>query len=326
MADETRACPNCGESLPADVLVCPACSEPVPPLISAPAPVAAPPEPKGAKRKSGAPAANPFSAELARRLARLQQWQEAAAPLDVELPALPKWAEEAARTAANPEQWAEAVRGVERLAQRRVVGALEEWERQTKGRLGRLEAYSVDSRLERDQIEDVLHSARTGDISQALATYQQVDRVVALKERHLDQAREELERIVALLTDMQALGLQPPQDPKEIAEDLERELRAGRLAALKQQIRALKLQCVNRLKVGLPPFVTDYSNRLLQERASGVAIEREAMELARGARDFYKGHPEEALRRLRALAQTHSVGSFRSSRPSETVRESSRRT
>jgi hypothetical protein len=355
--DEGRSCRNCGEPLPPEVLVCPACSEPVdfappegseapgsseapeatdalpevspPPSIEgsvAPA-VPTPPGPAPRRKTGRPPSSNPFAAELARRLARLQQWQEGAQSLDVEIPSLPKWAEEAARTAPNPEQWAEAVRGVERLAQKRVVGALEEWEKQTKGRLGRLEAYSVDSRLERDQIEDVLHAVRTGDVSQGLATYQQVDRVVALKERHLDQAREELERVVALLKDMKALGFSPPQDPNEIAEELERELRAGRLAALKQEIRALRLQSVNRLKVGLPAYITEFGNFLIQERAHGTAIELEAMELARGARDFYKGRPEEAMRRLRTLAQSHHLGSFRPDRAGEVgVKEASRRT
>lgn len=355
--DEGRTCRNCGEPLPPEVLVCPACSEPVdlavpetsdalgpadspeantalpePPApfssgASVAPPLATPSAVPTRRKTSRPPSSSPFAAELARRLARLQQWQEGAQSLDVEIPSLPKWAEEAARTAPNPEQWAEAVRGVERLAQKRVVTALEEWEKQTKGRLGRLEAYSVDSRLERDQIEDVLHAVRTGDVSQGLATYQQVDRVVALKERHLDQAREELERVVALLKDMKALGFSPPQDPTEIAEELERELRAGRLAALKQEIRALRLQSVNRLKVGLPAYITEFGNFLIQERAHGTAIELEAMELARGARDFYKGRPEEALRRLRTLAQSQHLGSFRPDRAGDPgVKEASRRT
>ncbi len=343
--DEGRTCRNCGELLPPDVLVCPACSEPVD--VIPPEPPQAPEDvlPAGATATSGEttpslsvprparrrtsvlPSANPFAAELARRLARLQQWQDGAQSLDVDIPSLPKWAEEAARTAPNPEQWTEAVRGVERLAQKRVVAALEDWEKQTKARLGRLEAYSVDSRLERDQIEDVLHAARTGDVSQGLATYQQVDRVVALKERHLDQAREELERVVALLKDMKALGFPPPQDPTQISEELEHELRAGRLAALKQQIRALRLQSVNRLKIGLPAYITECGDSLIRERANGTAVELEAMELARGARDFYRGRPEEALRRLRALAQNHHLGSFRPDRTGpDPLREASRKT
>jgi hypothetical protein len=223
------------------------------------------------------------------------------------MPKLPAWAEEAARTSSNPEPWAEVVRGIERIAQKRIVGAFEEWEKRTKARLTRLEAYAVDSRLERDQIEDALHSARTGDVAQALSSFQQVDRVVALKERHLDQAREELERVIALLNDMQALGIEPPQDSAEVADDLESELRAGKLAALKQQIRAIRLQAVTRLKAGLPQYISEYGDYLLSERAHGVATELEAIELARGAREFFRGRPEDGVRRLRALQQRHGL-------------------
>ena len=236
--------------------------------------------------------------------------------MGVELPRLPAWAEEAARTAPDPGRWADVVRGIERISQQRLSSAFEEWERRTKARLTRLEAYSVDSRLERDQIEETLHAARTGDIPQALTTFQQVDRVVALKERHLDQAREELERVVALLKDMQALGVEPPQDPAEVADDLERELRAGKLAPLKQQIRALRLQAVNRLKSGLPRYITEYGDFLMSERTHGIATELEATELARGAREFFRGHPEEALRRLRALQQRHGLPPSRPARTS----------
>jgi hypothetical protein len=220
---------------------------------------------------------------------------------------LPEWAEEMARSAPNPEPWAEAVRGIERIAQKRIVGAFEEWEKRTKVRLTRLEAYAVDSRLERDQIEDALHSARSGEIAQALSSFQQVDRVVALKERHLDQAREELERVVALLHDMEALGIEPAQDVNEVADDLESELRVGKLAPLKQQIRAIRLQAVTRLKTALPQYVSEYGDYLLSERAHGIATELEALELARGAREFFRGRPEDGVRRLRVLQQRHGL-------------------
>jgi hypothetical protein len=318
MAEEGTVCSNCGNPLDPEVLICPACHTPVidrrePPAVtsrpsglSAPAPPALA-TPKAVARHPSTAAPNPFSAELGRRLNRLAHWAEGAQPLGVVLPRLPAWAEEAARTAPNPEPWAEVVRGIERIAQKRVATAFDEWERRTKSRLTRLEAYSVDSRLEREQIEETLHAARSGDIPQALATFQQVDRVVTLKERHLDQAREELERVIALMKDMQALGVEPPQDPSEVADDLESELRAGKLASLKQQIRALRLQAVNRLKAGLPGYITEYGDYLLAERSRGIATELEATELARGAREFFHGHPEEALRRLRALQQTHRM-------------------
>ncbi len=317
-------CPKCGATVPVEALVCPECHSllvettfagsvmPPAPVVALPAPMTDEPPPRRvapprSARAGTAEGPNPFSAELGRRLTRLNQWAEGVQALGVQLPRLPPWAEESARAATNPEPWAEVVRGIERIAQKRVVGAFEEWEKRTKARLTRLEAYAVDSRLERDQIEDALHSARTGDVAQALSSFQQVDRVVTLKERHLDQAREELERVIALLHDMQALGIEPPQDSTEVADDLESELRAGKLAALKQQIRAIRLQAVTRLKAGLPQYISEYGDYLLSERAHGVATELEAIELARGAREFFRGRPEDGVRRLRGLQQRHGM-------------------
>ncbi|MCI4333163.1 MAG: hypothetical protein L3K01_05500 [Thermoplasmata archaeon] len=299
MAAERAPCSQCGSTLDSGLDSCPVCGAAIDPVRE---PSDAAPEAESAPE----PAA-PVS-ELGRRQARLRQWQDQAGPLGVRIAQLPPWAEAAARTGPDPDGWLEVVRGVERLAQRTVVTALEQWERQTKSRLARLEAYSVDGRLERDQMDDVLHAARTGEISQALTTYQQVDRVVALKERHLDQAREELERLVSLFRDMEALGLDPPVESSEIADDLERELRSGRLAPLKQQLRALRQQATNRLKQVVPAYVSRYGEYLVRERAEGVGVEVEAAELARGAKAFADGHPEEALRRLRILAQVHSIG------------------
>ncbi len=319
------SCPHCGAPLAPDVLVCPECHGAVDPGALRASPGSAPSgrtsgARRPASRKPGPPKDNPFAIELTRRLARIAQWADAAQPLGVEMPRLPAWAEDAARAAPNPEPWTEVVRGIERIAQKRIVAAFEEWEKGTKSRLARLEAYAVDSRLERDQIEDALHAARTGDVAQALATFHQVDRVISLKERHLDQAREELERVVALLKDMSALGIEPPQDPAEVAEDLETELRAGKLASLKQQTRALKLQAVNRLKAGLPRYVSEYGDYLIEERTHGIATELEAMELAQGAREFFKGRAEEGLRRLRALQQRHGTPTNRPSRALERAR------
>ncbi|MCI4373434.1 MAG: zinc ribbon domain-containing protein [Thermoplasmata archaeon] len=340
MVPPGTSCSNCGAAVPTDAFLCPACHEPVgedlweaalpaeaptEPPFPAPAPVAAatpvaepssaPVRPRTAPVRRPPPN-NPFSQDFARRLGRLNQWAESVEALGVSIPRLPAWAEEAAREATNPEPWAEVVRGVERIAQRRIITAFEEWAKNTKVRLTRLEAYSVDSRLERDQIEDAMHTARTGDIAQALATYRQVDRVVTIKERHLDQAREELERVVSLLKDMQALAIDPPQDPAETADELEAELRAGKLAALKQQIRALRLQAVGKLKSALPRYITEYGDYLVEERTHGIATEREAIDLARGARDFFRGRPEEGLRRLRALQEMHGLPPGHSSRAS----------
>jgi hypothetical protein len=252
--------------------------------------------------------------EAAQRLGQIRQWNEAARSLGVTLPQLPAWAEESMALGIDPDGWKDVARGVERLAQQRLVAALEIWERETRNRLTRLEAYAVDGRLEREQIEDVIHSARAGEMAPALTAFQQVDKVLSLKERHLDQAREELERLVSLLRDMQALGLPTPQEPSEIAEDLERELRSGRLAPLKQRLRTLRSQALTRLEAGLRGYVGQYGEFLVRERAEGANVELEAAELARGAREFAKGHPEEALRRLRVLAQVHGTGLGRQSR------------
>jgi len=337
MAAGGVVCPKCGATVPEEAVICPECHallEERPTVVADPTPVPTPPEvalpPEAPPRRrpesaSGHPArgpatekANPFTAELGRRLTRLKQWSEGVQALGVDLPKLPEWAEEIARSASNPEPWAEVVRGIERIAQKRIVEAFEDWEKRTKVRLTRLEAYSVDSRLERDQIEDALHSARSGDIAQALSSFQQVDRVVALKERHLDQTREELERVIALLHDMQAIGIDPSQDISEVADDLESELRAGKLAPLKQQIRAIRLQAVTRLKAGLPQYISEYGDYLLSERAHGVATELEAIELAKGAREFFRGRPEDGVRRLRALQQRHGM------LPNRPVRSSAR--
>lgn len=319
MAARSRLCGNCGAVVEGDPLVCPSCHTlldppgangpvsppvPIPDSSDAERPPPSRPVPKAEPRVSPV-ASNPFVADLGRRLARLAQWQEAAQPLGVDLPRFPAWAEEAARTSSTPEPWAEVVRGIERLAQRRIVGAFEEWERKTKSRLTRLEAYAVDSRLEREQIEDALHAARAGEVGAALATSHQVDRVVALKERHLDQARDELERLVSFLKDLQGIGLGLARPPTEVAEALESELRAGRLAPLKQEVRALRAQALEALKVNLPRYVAEYGDHLLEERGHGIATEREATALAQGARDIIQGRPEEGVRRLRALRQEH---------------------
>jgi hypothetical protein len=296
VAVDRSPCAQCGSTLAADSDTCPVCGASVDPGPAA-----------TLDEGSSPPEVRTPEGELARRQARLRQWQDQAEPLGVRVAQFPAWAEAAAESGPEADGWLEVMRGVERLAQRNVVAALEQWERQTKSRLSRLEAYSVDGRLERDQMDDVLHAARTGELSQALTTYQQVDRVVALKERHLDQARDELERLVSLFRDMQALGLDPPVDPAELADDLERELRSGRLAPLKQQLRALRLQAMNRLKEAVPGYISRYGEFLVRERSEGTAVEVEAAELARGAKAFVDGHPEEALRRLRILAQVHSV-------------------
>jgi hypothetical protein len=271
------------------------------------------PEPRSSGTDAPATAApshvpdSPFAAELNRRLGRLAQWAAASEALSVDLPALPAWAVEAASRLHSPEPWAEVIRGVERLAQRRLAEAFDRWQERMNARIGRLEAYAVDSRLERGQIEDAVHAAKSGDVAQALATYHQVERVVALKERHLDQARGELERLVAFLRDLEALGLVERGEPTEVAAELERELRSMRLATLKARLRQLRAQAVERTNEALADCVARLGDPLVGDRRTGARTVDEARELAMGARAIVVGRVEEGVRRLRALQEARGL-------------------
>jgi hypothetical protein len=315
VADEELRCPTCHEPVSETDTRCPHCGaaldalpeRPPPSAVRIEAPAGARPVP--AAKEAGVPP------DLARRFSKLQQWAEMVEPLGLTLPVLPRWAEEAARRVYDHDRWADVLTGVERLAQNQILASLEEWQRDVRTRLTRLEAYSVDSRLERDQMDDAVHFAKTGDISRALTAYQQVDRVISLKERHLDTAREELESVVSLLRDMAGLGLKVPSDPNELGQELERELRSGRLASLKQQLRVLRAQAIDEVQRELPGFVSRYGDFLQEERMQGTPVETEMAELGRGARLFAQGHGEEALHRMRRLLQMHGSTTFRPSRP-----------
>jgi hypothetical protein len=296
-------CPSCGAGLAPGSRVCPGCGTPVADPGPTGASAASEPRDGSDPRRRGAAVENPFASELNRRLARLAQWSEAADALGVELPRLPGWAEEAAARSRSPEPWAEVVRGVERLAQRRIAEAFERWEERTNARIARLEAYSVDSRLEHSQVEDAVHAAKLGDLAQALATFHQVDRVVTLKERHLDQARDDLERLLGFLRDLEGLGLVDPGEPTEVAKELERELRTGRLASLKQRLRLLRSRAVERVTETLPDFVAQFGDQLAADRRTGPDGDAAARELAVATRSVVLGRPEDGVHRLRALKE-----------------------
>jgi hypothetical protein len=315
MADEELRCPSCHERVSASDLRCPNCGAALDMLPERPPPSAVRVEPPAGARSAAAPRESGVALDLARRFSKLQQWAEMVEPLGLTLPVLPRWAEEAARRASDHDRWADVLTGVERLAQNQILTSLEEWQRDVRTRLTRLEAYAVDSRLERDQMDDALHFAKAGDISRALTAYQQVDRVISLKERHLDTAREDLESVVSLLRDMAAVGLTVPNEPNELSQELERELRSGRLASLKQQLRVLRSQAMDEVQRELPGFVSRYGDFLLEERMQGTPVETEIAELGRGARLLAQGHGEEALHRMRRLVQMHSSAAFRPSHP-----------
>ena len=314
MADEDLRCPACHEHVSASDTRCPHCGAALDVLPERPPPSSVRVEPPAGARTAPATRESGAAPDLLRRFSKLQQWAEMVEPLGLTLPVLPRWAEEAARRASDHDRWADVLTGVERLAQNQILTSLEEWQRDVRTRLTRLEAYAVDSRLERDQMDDALHFAKTGDISRALTAYQQVDRVITLKERHLDTAREELESVISLLRDMAGVGLRVPNEPNELGQELERELRSGRLASLKQQLRALRTQAMEEVQRELPGFVSRYGDFLQEERMQGTPVETEIAELGRGARLFAQGHGEEALHRMRRLLQMHGSTTFRPSR------------
>jgi hypothetical protein len=314
VVDDDIRCPSCHERVSASDTRCPHCGAELDALPERPPPSAVRVELPTGARTPPAIRDSSVAPDLGRRFSKLQQWAEMVEPLGLTLPVLPRWAEEAARRTSDHDRWADVLTGVERLAQNQILSSLEEWQRDVKTRLTRLEAYAVDSRLERDQMDDALHFAKTGDISRALTAYQQVDRVITLKERHLDTAREDLESVVSLLRDMAAVGLHVPSEPTELGQELERELRSGRLASLKQQLRVLRTQAMDEVQRELPGFVSRYGDFLQEERMQGTPVETEIAELGRGARLFAQGHGEEALHRMRRLLQLHGSTTFRPSR------------
>ncbi len=294
MVEGTVPCPFCGEPTPPNLGECPACGREFAPSGEAVAQEA----PAGV----GAPVAR-SAEDIEERLGRLERWREAGEQLGTDVVHPPEWV--AARARKRPEEgWGPFLEEVESAALAQVVQRFEEWQREVLARLQRLEAYSIDGRLEREQVEDAVSAARAGEAGRALAVLQQVDRVVALKERHLALARQELERLSELLDDLSALGLPAPFEPKEVARDLEEELRSGRLAPLKQHLRGLRLDAIRSLKSSFPEYVSRVGHSLERGRARGVDVDWEIAELARCAKAYADGRPDEAVRRLRHLAET----------------------
>jgi hypothetical protein len=293
VTEEPLRCPECHAALPERADRCPSCGRPV--AASGPAPAAKAARPGPAEAAPG---------DLERWLARLRQWREAADCLGVEVPGVPRWVEARARGEPS-ERWNDVVQRLEQSAADIVADALAGWEGTMDQRLDRLESYHIEVQLERSQVLDALDAVAKGEAARMVASLRQVDRVVSLKERHLDQARGEIDALAALLRDMRALELPVPQEPAKIAEELEEELRLGRLASLKQRLRSIRADADRIIAERLPSFVTRYGSFLAEQRQAGSPIEPEAAELARSARALSRGHPDEAVRRLRALADSH---------------------
>lgn len=190
---------------------------------------------------------------------------------------------------------------------RQVNAAFERMRERVTPRIARLQAYAVDTRLERDQLEQAMQAAQAGELALALSTFQQVDRVVALKERHLEQARDDLERLLALLRDVEAIGAGIPERVEALADELEADLRGGRLAALHQRIRSVRTRAADALRGTLVSYVARVGDRLVVEREGGLATDAEATDLAEGARRVLAGQVEEGARLLRRVGASRGI-------------------
>ena len=287
----TVNCERCGEPMPKGLGECPACGARVVRAPAVVAPPSAPPVEEGQE-----------AGEVMNRLRWLDQLSVTAEPLGVEIPAVPKWV--AAQIQNHPEgAWLDLLAEVESTARSKTLEALKAWESRTLDRLKHLGSYSIDGRLEREQIDDAMSAGRAGEFARALGVVHQVDRVLALKERHLEAARQDLERLIDLLRELRELGMPVPYDPTELSEDLEEELHEGRLARLKQQLRALRIELVRSLRTSFPTAVSSYGEALVRQRGEGRDVGAAIAELARTARAYSEGRPDEAIRRLRRLSE-----------------------
>ena len=290
----TRSCPGCGRSVPPERSTCDACGAAMPHELGHNAPPAS---------RSAAPASTNLTAPdaLVQRIDRLNEWIRAARPLGLDLPGLPGWAKDSVVQLGFPQTWESTVDRVENETRERCSELLGQLRSRLEARLVRLEAYAIETRLERSQLEAAEQAARLGDLATALWTFPPLDRVVAVKERHLDQAREDLERLFTFVRDLEAIGLHAVDEPTGLASELENELRAGRIAPMRQRLRAVRASAVELLRTALPGYVNKVGDRLVAERDRGLVTESDLRDLALGARQVLEGQPEEGAHLLRRV-------------------------
>lgn len=289
-------CARCGASSPPASERCAACGEVKP---AAPGPTVPPEATPAAGAGAGAA---PGSAELLGRLERLGQWSEAALGLGVALPALPSWVTEAVRRTGADPAWGATLDRIERDVRQRIAPAFDQARERLSRRLLRLEAYAIDTRLERTQLEEMARTWRSGDLAGALWTFPQLERVVAVKERHLDQARDDLLTLLGFVRDLEAIGVATGAGAGALAAELEPELRAGRLSSLRQRLRSDRQAAVEAFRAAVPRLVTQLGGRLAAEQERGLATDADVRDLAAGAREALEGQPEDGARMLRRVA------------------------
>lgn len=322
MTESAQKCPVCGAEVLSGAPSCPMCSTPLSPEgkltkdgagAEGPAGASSSPvvhaseddrllaehlsrtKPSGSGRK---PRASGPSAALAARMQRLQNWRANAKGLRVVVPTLPGWAEGMSATPAEEERWEEGVRGLERTAYKEITGALELWQRESGGRLNRLEAYGLPSPTERRSLEEIQRALKAGDLDRALDLYQKVANVVLMKERNLDDAIESVEAVKVLSADLESLGIGAPWQDPGTAPRLESELRAGKVSEAHQEASELRKRAVDLVGETLGARINEAAERVAQEKGQGQDIMADAALLAKAARALRQGRAEEALREM----------------------------
>jgi len=293
----TRRCVHCGGDIAENGEVCTVCEMPVSDEAARLA--------KGPGELNISTATREVQTEIERRAAKLRAWGEAVGPMPVDVPVLPSWAGATVRYDDDPGPWLELVRDLERIGTRRISEMLSVTARKLRARVARLEAYSMDSHREREEIDQAVHAADTGDIATALDGFRRIDKVVAVKEQQLDQARGDLEHMVTLVTDMEALTLQPPERGELLGPRLEELLRHGDLHGLHSELTSIRTRTEAALHEELPSLVSRLGDRLLLERARGNRVDRDVTELARAARAIARNRMEDAMNHLRRIGSTY---------------------
>ncbi|MCI4349240.1 MAG: zinc ribbon domain-containing protein [Thermoplasmata archaeon] len=285
MEENVSICRHCGESVPDGAETCPACGRPV--LLPS----------RTTSASVGEGTSDGPTAQA--RLARLTAGRAVATEFELRLPRIPEWVATLVEQGA-PEAGA-LVEEAEAATREKLGEAFQLWATETEPRVARLADYGIEVASERDQIATALQSAFAGDTARAAESRRAVDRVLATKERHLQDAAEGIETTVRLLDNLRALGLRVSRDPSSLRARLEGELKQGHLAPLKQELRAARSEVTRTLKAELPGWIASYGRKLVERGTTGADVGGEASALAAAARAYSEGHPDEALRQLRSL-------------------------
>jgi hypothetical protein len=311
VAEEGRTCPTCGEPLAADATSCPVCSilETVP---------GAPSEAARAAAAAKTAANDAADVRWRARIDRLRIWSEAGPTLGVTVPEFPAWAEEFARDRSDRARWEAALTEIEAEARKQILASVETRLHDIEARIEKLQAYAVESRLESEGARDALAALARGDPEELIGAYRQLDRVVSLKERHIEQARADLTEVSTLLSEIRSLELGDVPDPSEIEAQFDEELRKGKLVPLKQWLRRVRSEADAAAQAVGPDRVREVGRSLGAARSRGEDVADEVSALARAARSFANGQTEVGVHALNRIALAHQANGSDASTPTPT--------